>query len=279
MVNLFESDEKLLNRKSSKGVQLKWKRGNKWYKADSMGYEGLVEYIVSHLLMKSTLDNDEYVLYETIDIKYKNTILLGCESNNFLPEGWQLITLERLFQNHFGNGLNKSIYSIEGYEKRIEFIVEQTIRITGLIDFGKYMSKLLTIDAFFLNEDRHTHNIAVLLDDKGLYHYCPIFDNGASLLADTTLDYPLSEDLDDLMCEVKPKTYAQNFDDQLNAVEKMYGQNLKFNFCRQDVLDLINKESLYSQEAKKGFWILLKDRCININIYFINKEFISLNVL
>lgn len=54
-----------------------------------------------------------------------------------------------------------------------------------------------------------------------------------------------------MICEVKPKTYAQNFDDQLNAVEKMYGQYLKFNFCRQDILDLINKESLYSQEAKK----------------------------
>ena len=52
---------------------------------------------------------------------------------------------------------------------------------------GIYMNKLLTIDAFFLNEDRHTHNIAVLMNGKGDYVYCPIFDNGAGLLADTTI--------------------------------------------------------------------------------------------
>ena len=45
---------------------------------------------------------------------------------------------------------------------------------------------------FFLNEDRHTHNITVLMNGKGDYAYCPIFDNGAGLLADTTMDYPLS---------------------------------------------------------------------------------------
>lgn len=29
------------------------------------------------------------------------------------------------------------------------------------------MNKLLTIDAFFLNEDRHMHNIAVLMNGEG----------------------------------------------------------------------------------------------------------------
>lgn len=54
----------------------------------------------------------------------------------------------------------------------------------GLQEFGKYMNKLLTIDAFFLNEDRHMHNIAVLMNGDGEFDYCPIFDNGAGLLAD-----------------------------------------------------------------------------------------------
>ncbi len=39
--------------------------------------------------------------------------------------------------------------------------------MTGLTDFGFYMVKMLTVDALFLNEDRHTHNIAVLMDDAG----------------------------------------------------------------------------------------------------------------
>lgn len=46
--------------------------------------------------------------------------------------------------------------------------------MTGLQEFGIYMNKLLTIDALFLNEDRHTHNIAVLMNGKGDYAYCPI---------------------------------------------------------------------------------------------------------
>ena len=44
-------------RHSSKGNQLKWNPANTetWYKADYIGYEGLTEYMVSHLLMHSTL--------------------------------------------------------------------------------------------------------------------------------------------------------------------------------------------------------------------------------
>jgi len=47
---------------------------------------------------------------------------------------------------------------------------------------------MLTLDAFFVNEDRHTHNIAVLMDAEGVYRYCPFFDHGAALLSDTTMD-------------------------------------------------------------------------------------------
>ena len=40
---------------TSKGDQRKWKVENIWYKADYMGYEGLAEVLVSHLLKKSSL--------------------------------------------------------------------------------------------------------------------------------------------------------------------------------------------------------------------------------
>ena len=67
MVQLFEQDIKTNDRQSSKGNQLKWCRNNVWYKADYMGYEGLVEYVVSRLLEKSSLKQEEYVLYKTED--------------------------------------------------------------------------------------------------------------------------------------------------------------------------------------------------------------------
>lgn len=63
MVELFEQDIRTIDRQSSKGNQLKWENNGVWYKADYIGYEGLAEYVISHLLQKSTLAAEEYVLY------------------------------------------------------------------------------------------------------------------------------------------------------------------------------------------------------------------------
>ena len=41
-----------------------------WYKADYTGYEGLAEYMISHLLKKSTLAEQEFVCYDLEEIKY-----------------------------------------------------------------------------------------------------------------------------------------------------------------------------------------------------------------
>ena len=55
MVELFEQNIRTNDRQSSKGNQLKWENEGIWYKADYIGYEGLAEYMISHLLKKSTL--------------------------------------------------------------------------------------------------------------------------------------------------------------------------------------------------------------------------------
>ena len=125
MIELFEYDIKTDNRQSSKGNQLKWQKGNEWYKADYTGYEGLAEYVVSELLSMSTLKSGEYVSYETVQIAYKFQRYRGCKSRDFLPEGWQLITLERLFHSMYNQSLNRSIYTIKDYKSRIRFLVEQ----------------------------------------------------------------------------------------------------------------------------------------------------------
>lgn len=46
----FEQNIRTNDRQSSKGNQLKWENEGIWYKADYTGYEGLVEYMISHLL-------------------------------------------------------------------------------------------------------------------------------------------------------------------------------------------------------------------------------------
>ena len=250
MIKLSSEELKENTMKSSKGNQMKWFQNNAWYKADYTGYEGLSEYAVSKLLKFSNLEKTDYTEYEWEEIEYQDYKFVGCKSNNFMPDGWQLITLERLFMNYYGESLNRSIYSIDSYENRAKFIVDQTIRMTNLHDFGVYFSQLMTIDAFFLNEDRHTHNIAVLLDEKGNYHYCPIFDNGAGLLSDTKLDYPMSRDVYSLIKKVKSKTFSTSFDEQLDVVEKLYGKNLSFSFTKKDVEDILYSNILYSKEIK-----------------------------
>ncbi len=127
------------------------------------------------------------------------------------------------------------IYHIKNHEERLSMIVDQTERLTGIKQFGVYLSKVLTIDAFFLNEDRHTHNIAVLMNGEGEFRLCPIFDQGASLLSDTTMDYPLGRDVYELMDSVKTKTFCPDFTEQLTIAEKLYGENLHFSFGQKDV--------------------------------------------
>ncbi|MBQ9983940.1 MAG: hypothetical protein IJP29_05055 [Lachnospiraceae bacterium] len=253
MVELFQQDERKTYAQSSKGNQLKWYNQDIWYKTDYTGYEGLSEYVISKLLQYSDLGSLEYVDYEVEMMRYRDTIYRGCKSKDFLPKGWRIITLERLFQSAYGNSLSQSLYSITDYENRLRFLVDQTVRVTGLRNFGVYMSKLLTIDALFLNEDRHTHNIAVLMDDMGEYHYCPFFDHGASLLADTTMDYPLQADvgLDELIGRVEAKTFCSSFDEQLDIAEKLYGKHLHFYFTRKDVEHLLEMETEYPVEEKR----------------------------
>jgi len=259
MVELFESQLATQTRHSSKGIQLKWNDGKFWYKADYTGYEGLSEYVISHLLQKTSLKEQEFVCYETEEIKYKSQIFKGCKSADFLKDDWQIITLERLFQGFTGESLNRCIYRIEDHAERLKFIVEQTQRITGLPDFGGYMSKLLTIDSFFLNEDRHTHNIAVLMNGSGEYAYCPVFDNGAGLLADTTMDYPLGGDVYELIENAKSKTFCQDFDEQLEIAERLYGQQIKFHFTRQDVRAVVQKAD-YEDGIKERVEAIVLDR-------------------
>ncbi len=261
MIQLYENDIRQYDRQSSKGNQLKWLCNDLWYKADYTGYEGLAEYVVSKLLQYTDLAEREYIVYQTEEIKYKFSNYKGCCSKDFLPRDWQLITLERLFQNSYGESLNKALYSIEKYENRIRFLVEQTIRTTGLDKFGEYMSKLLTVDAFFLNEDRHTHNIAVLMDADGKYQYCPIFDNGAALLSDTTLDYPMGIPVAELIPTVQSKTFCTSFDEQLDVVDKMYGQHISFEFGEKEIEKILAEESCYSNDIKNRVMeILLEQR-------------------
>ena len=257
MVELFEQNIKTNTRQSSKGNQLKWENESIWYKADYTGYEGLAEYVISHLLKLTNLNEGEYVLYEPEQIKYKRQIYNGVRSRAFIDEDWQIITLERLFKNVYNESLTSVLWHMSDVKERLEFLVNAIKNITGLNNWGEYICRLFTIDAFFLNEDRHMHNIAVLMNGKGEYKYCPVFDNGAGLLSDTTMDYPMEQDIYQMISEVKSKSVSQDFDEQLDVAENLYGQNLQFLFTKKNVSDIVNNADMYPLEERKRVELII----------------------
>ena len=258
MIELYEGDLKDEGRRSSKGNQLKWQNNDIWYKADYLGYEGLAECVVSALLNRSSLSEEEFVIYEPESIRYKTQVYKGCRSTDF-ADGWQTITLERLFKNRFGMGLNQGIYSIEDHEQRLRFLVDQAERITGLKDFGKYICKLFAIDAVFLNEDRHTHNISVLMN-KDRFRFCPIYDNGAALLSDMAMDYPMGCDVYEEIQNARAKTICDSFEEQLDIAEKLYGRQLSFTFTAEDIRDVLNAITLYDDAVKERVELILLEQ-------------------
>lgn len=271
MKQIIFTDENLISQTghSSKGNRLKWTDGEWWYKADQMGCEGMAETVVSHILLSSNIDN--IVLYEPVWIQYRDTRISGCLSKNFLGQREELITLEKLFRQHTGMSLAKELAYISETKKRIEYTVDHVINYTGLTDFGTYLAKLLEIDAFFLNEDRHTNNIAVIYDlDEKSYRYCPFFDMGLSLFSDTKADFPVVKSRETCRQSIIAKPFSRDFDEQLDAANELYGNHLKFSLTKKDMIAEVEKwdfpydsalvervqETLRYQADKYGYFLV-----------------------
>ena len=109
---------------------------------------------------------------------------------------------------------------------------------------------MLELDAFFINEDRHTNNIAFILnDDTGEYRFCPYFDFGLSLLADTSIDFTLGGDIYEMINSIHAKPFDRDFDVQLDAAQDLYGDHLVLHFTNQDIEQAFDEVSeFYSDE-------------------------------
>ncbi|GFI10074.1 hypothetical protein IMSAGC007_02541 [Lachnospiraceae bacterium] len=207
---------------SSKGNQNKWFADGMWYKEDGLGYEALAEILVSRLLAKTNVET--FVSYEYEQVERNGRQYHGCRSADFLlPDDDKLISVERLFQAYKREGAAQKAAQFETAAERIRYIAESIEEITGLNNFGDYLRKVLTVDALFLNEDRHFHNIAVIQKKDGTFRECPLFDHGASLFSDTKSDYPLEMCLEECFQKIQAKPFSRCFDEQLDACEILYG--------------------------------------------------------
>lgn len=242
---------------TSKGDQQKWLVDNVWYKADYMGYEGLSEVVVSHLLQKSSIKYP-FVVYDYVKIQNDDYLLNGCCSQNFLTNEWFLVPIEKLYRQYTGDSIALKLVDFDDVRDRVKFLVDWVESVTGLTDFGRYLTTILEIDAFFMNEDRHTNNLAVLYNKKeNVYALCPIFDQGLALFSDTTIDYQLEKSIDDCIKKISAKPFSLDFDLQLDAAEDLYGIQLHFNFEKSDVKALLENFAYEYQPQ-------IKDRIENL---------------
>lgn len=244
-INLDTIEQEPIQGHTSKGDQPKWQLDGEWYKADHMGYEALAEVLISQLLRQSNVP--DFVEYRPVLIQHQEKEFPGCVSRNFRRKNEMLVPFERLHRAYKGQGLAAALGRIAEPQERIRYTVDFIEQTTGLTGVGEYLTLLLELDAFFLNEDRHTNNLAVIRNEKTKeFHLCPIFDNGLALLSDLH-DYPLDKDVYDCIWRVRAKPFDMDFDVQVEASEELYGSQLKFSFARHDIpkmLDVVRE--LYS---------------------------------
>ncbi len=231
---------------SSKGNQPKWYADGYWYKADYMGYESLSEVVISRLLEHSNLP--DFISYEPVFIHCQGQTSVGCRSRNFRQPDEILVPLERLHRAFRGRSLAQQLAVFPDAARRVSYTVTFVEQVTGLSGFGSYLCELIELDAFTLNEDRHTNNIAVLRNETtGKFRLCPIFDNGLSLLSDLN-DYPADADLYACIDRVKAKPFSADFLEQVEAVSEQFGSRLHFSLAHKDIPVLLEPLKPYCDE-------------------------------
>ena len=252
---------------TSKGDQPKWEAGGVWYKADHMGYEALAEVVISQLLEKSNVP--DFVRYDIVNIRYDSQVRVGCSSRNFRAKCEELIPFERLHRAFRGQGLAQTLAKIPEASEQIRYTVEFIESMTGLSGVGAYLTRLLELDGLFLNEDRHTNNLAVIRNQAaGTFRLCPVFDNGLSLLSDLN-DYPAGEDVFACISRVRAKPFHRDFDEQINAAEQLYGLQLRLRFDQQDISDaLAALGGVYDDAILRRVETVLREQMRKYPVYF-----------
>lgn len=190
---------------TSKGNQIKWFKGNTYLKANTMGYEGIVEALIGELL-NYIITDFAFVDYYPCEIEEDGRVYSGCYSYNCLNEGETFVSLYKILKLKYKN-IDGVLRKING--KDLVNLIISTVKEVCNIDITSYLQFIVSLDAITLNEDRHLNNINILFYNNK-YSIAPIFDNGLSLLSDTRdyqLDYPVSKNIR----KVKSKPFSTDF--------------------------------------------------------------------
>lgn len=191
---------------SSKGTQLKYFQDGIWYKQDQNGYEGRSEAFCSLLL--SCTNVESYVTYEECRINGRR----GCLSRNFLKDGEEAVTLQRLYEYSVGGQLNDAVRRQEKVADRVQYVLDFVKKAANL-DMREYFAQMMALDMVTLNIDRHFHNICLIRRQGGGYRVAPIFDNGAALLSNYGR-FPVDDSLTENIGRAVAAPFSGSFEQQ-----------------------------------------------------------------
>ena len=209
---------------SSKGNQEKWCEDGRWYKLDLFGYEALAEVLCSHLLSKWEIPF-RAVPYHMEMLTVDGKLRTGCSSPDFLLTGQSVVTAAQLLRRYIGSDYRAVMAGLPSDKQRIYWLTDTVCQITGLDDFGVYLTLLFEIDTLFANDDRHLNNIAVLRTDDGRFDYCPIFDLGAALLSNTQVcRYDIAPQA--LLSSLRAAPFSMNFSRMMHTAQAQFGVHL-----------------------------------------------------
>ena len=228
---------------TSKGNQEKWysREKNRWYKVDAHGFEALAEAVASTLLLRHSNVEKELgipiVQYRVERATVHGHSRIVSESENFLQKGQSIVTAYRLLTNAVPD-YRARFARARSLPEKICFLVDTVEEVSGLRNFGAYLTLLFEVDALILNDDRHLNNIAVLRTPNGFLP-CPLFDNGSSFLLNIE-SYPFDIETRALRKEVLANPFQVSFARLIGAARKLYDPQLRVDFSTQDIDDILD---------------------------------------
>lgn len=190
----------------SKGMQVKWKLDDIFIKLDCSGFEAVAEIVACWMIGRIKNLKFDYVrYYPCIIVEDGIKLGKGCYSKIFLDD-CEEVTIGKILND------NLKSFSIH-YDDLRDLILDETD-----LDIKDYLDTILCIDALTRNEDRHFHNISLLLDTK--YRFAPIFDNGAAFMSDT-ISFPFTVDFDTCYYQIQAKPFSIDFNAQIKNVNRL----------------------------------------------------------
>lgn len=232
------------SKSTTKGTQIKYKKDNYFYKLNRHGNEGFVEYLVSRLLINSTLPDYHFVSYEYCVINDR----LGCRSKNFLSNSSdEFMSINSLYSKVTGkDNLSDYLCLLGSASERLNYILD-LVEIFGInrMAFKDYINLLVQLDMLIINTDRHPHNYGVIYNNStNSFSICPVFDNGLSLNTDRlgnnsscTISGSFTEQVIAFGYPIKPvfKLQYNRIMRDLSRIENLYGKKNEIEVLRHNL--------------------------------------------